>query len=391
MPESEEKPLVVIRSLVYNHEPYLRDCLEGFVMQQTTFPFVAVVHDDCSTDGSAAILREYAEKYPHIIKPVYETENQYSKPGKPLRRIMDEACGKYGAKYYALCEGDDYWTDPHKLQKQVDFLESHPDYTMVCSDAVVRSPEGDLTEEELERIGWPRYCKECDIPTEDTITKGGWLIHTASIVYRQGLRNDYPEACRNRLAGGDIQLQIFAALKGKIHYFHEKMVVYRRGSGSASWTNTAMQKQDAGIIKSWESDLDMYESLNIYSRGKYEKEFHIGAIKCIAWHMVLNPHLMAKAMPRVGKAFLYCNLEPWYGNGNDKGIGSFLQHKFLKWCYHPYYPLPEYNFLLRPFLRLFFIIKGPRRTFHIGPIGLVSFVRQANGKDAVFVLGKRVK
>lgn len=95
MPESEEKPLVVIRSLVYNHEPYLRDCLEGFVMQQTTFPFVTVVHDDCSSDNSASIIREYAEKYPHIIKPVYETENQYSKHDGSLRRAMDEACGKY--------------------------------------------------------------------------------------------------------------------------------------------------------------------------------------------------------------------------------------------------------------------------------------------------------
>ena len=69
MPESEEKPLVVIRSQVYNHEPYLRDCLKGFVMQQTTLTFVAVAHIDCSTDNSAAIIREHAGKYPHIIKP----------------------------------------------------------------------------------------------------------------------------------------------------------------------------------------------------------------------------------------------------------------------------------------------------------------------------------
>lgn len=72
-------PIVAIRCTVFNHEPYLRDCLEGFVMQQTNFPFVAIVHDDASTDGSAAIIREYAEKYPHIIKPIFETENQFSK------------------------------------------------------------------------------------------------------------------------------------------------------------------------------------------------------------------------------------------------------------------------------------------------------------------------
>lgn len=122
-------PLVSIRCLVYNHEPFLRQCLDGFVMQQTTFPFEAIVHDDVSTDGSAAIIREYAEKYPDIIKPIYETENQYCKHDGSLRRVMDAAIHP-AAKYVAVCEGDDFWTDPHKLQLQVDFLESHPDYSL---------------------------------------------------------------------------------------------------------------------------------------------------------------------------------------------------------------------------------------------------------------------
>lgn len=122
-------PLVTIRCTVYNHEPFLRQCLDGFVMQETTFPFEAIVHDDASTDGSAAIIREYAEKYPHIIKPIYETENQYRK--NTIGKIMDAAMHPM-SKYIALCEGDDYWTDPLKLQKQVDFLETHLDYSL-CS------------------------------------------------------------------------------------------------------------------------------------------------------------------------------------------------------------------------------------------------------------------
>ena len=129
MKENSVNPLVAIRCITYNHEPYIRDALEGFVMQQTNFPFVAIVHDDASTDGTAAIIREYAEKYPDIIKPIYETENQYSKRDGSLDRIMDEACEATGAKYIALCEGDDYWTDPLKLQKQVDFLESNNSYS----------------------------------------------------------------------------------------------------------------------------------------------------------------------------------------------------------------------------------------------------------------------
>ena len=130
-----EKPVIVtIRCLVYNHEPYLRQCLDGFVMQKTNFRFEAIVHDDASTDGSAAIIREYAEKYPEIIKPIIETENQYSKHDGSLRKIMiDHTRGKY----IAICEGDDYWIDPLKLQKQVDFLEKNPEYGLVYTKAII--------------------------------------------------------------------------------------------------------------------------------------------------------------------------------------------------------------------------------------------------------------
>ena len=127
----KESPLVSIRCLVYNHGPYLRQCLDGFVMQKTNFAFEAIVHDDASTDNSAEIIREYAEKYPDIIKPIYETENQYSKKDGSLNRIMIEAIHP-DAKYIAMCEGDDYWIDPLKLQKQVDFLEKNPDYVYSC-------------------------------------------------------------------------------------------------------------------------------------------------------------------------------------------------------------------------------------------------------------------
>lgn len=131
------KTLVAIKCLVYNHEPYLRDCLEGFVMQQTNFPFVAIVHDDASTDGSAAIIREYEEKYPDIIKPIYETENQYSKHDGSVGRIVDAAIDDTGAKYVAMCEGDDYWTDPLKLQKQVNILEADESLMLCCTNCSV--------------------------------------------------------------------------------------------------------------------------------------------------------------------------------------------------------------------------------------------------------------
>lgn len=114
--DNTEQPMVSIKCLVYNHAPYLRQCLDGFVMQKTNFRFEAIVHDDCSTDGSQEIIKEYAAKYPDIIKPIYETENQYSKHDGSLSRIIYK---HIRGKYIAHCEGDDYWTDPNKLQLQV--------------------------------------------------------------------------------------------------------------------------------------------------------------------------------------------------------------------------------------------------------------------------------
>lgn len=148
----KNNPLVSVLCLVYNHEPYLRQCLDGFVMQKTDFGFEAIVHDDASTDNSAAILREYAEKYPDIIKPIYEVENQYRKG--TLRAIMDNAVSD-SSKYIALCEGDDYWTDPHKLQKQVDFLESHPDYGMCFTNFNILRENGQLEKSVLGQKGRP--------------------------------------------------------------------------------------------------------------------------------------------------------------------------------------------------------------------------------------------
>lgn len=131
--ERSDHPLVVIWSLVYNHKPYLRDFFQGILMQQTNFRFILIVHDDKSTDGSTDIICEYAEKYPDIIKPILESENQYSKKDGSIDRIMYEAISSSGAKYIAFCEGDDYWSDPLKLQMQVDFLQSHIDYGMCYS------------------------------------------------------------------------------------------------------------------------------------------------------------------------------------------------------------------------------------------------------------------
>lgn len=123
--------LVTVCCTTYNHESYVREAIESFLIQETEFPFEIIIHDDASTDGTAAIILEYAERYPRLIRTIIQTENQYSKAGLINPRfVFPKATGKY----LALCEGDDYWMDRRKLQKQVTFLENNPDYVITYSD-----------------------------------------------------------------------------------------------------------------------------------------------------------------------------------------------------------------------------------------------------------------
>lgn len=117
--QKDDRPIMVpyvVRYIIMM--PYLRKCLDGFVMQQANFRFEVIVHDDASTDGSAIVIREYATKYPDIIKPILQTENQYSKHDGSIRRIMESRCV---GKYIAICEGDDYWTSPDNCKNRWTF------------------------------------------------------------------------------------------------------------------------------------------------------------------------------------------------------------------------------------------------------------------------------
>lgn len=127
--------IISIVCTTFNHEKYIAQALDGFIIQQTSFPFEIIVHDDASTDNTAQIIREYELKYPDLFVSIYQSENQYSK--KDVNIWTDITFPKARGKYIAICEGDDYWTDPYKLQKQVDFLEKNTDYNLVYSLAKV--------------------------------------------------------------------------------------------------------------------------------------------------------------------------------------------------------------------------------------------------------------
>ncbi len=215
-------PLVSIRCTVYNHEPFLRQCLDGFVMQQTTFPFEAIVHDDASTDGSAAIIGEYAEKYPDIIKPIYETENQYSKHDGSLAKIMNAAIHP-AAKYIALCEGDDYWTDPQKLQIQVDFLETHPDYSFSVHEYKVWNEV--KKEFEPHQIEFLKGVNGNLTLTLDDYATRVLFTRTLTSVYRKSAL----EKSKHKQYDAKFDLSLFYALmtQGKCYLINRPMGVYR--------------------------------------------------------------------------------------------------------------------------------------------------------------------
>jgi len=260
---NEKTPLVVIRCTIYNHEPYLRDCLEGFVMQQTNFPFVAIVHDDASTDGSAAIIREYEEKYPEIIKPIYETENQYSKNDGSLTRIMNEAIGATGAKYVAMCEGDDYWIDPLKLQKQVDFLERHSEYVMCFHNVEVLS---NVEEEKklFEHLETRSYI--------DVELMNKWTLPTCSVLYRTKILNSKFNA--KKIVLGDIFMFLRLAQAGKLYCINEKMAIYRRISNGVSTLNKNIQVE-----------LSMYKKIakQYFYMSKYFRTNLSVSYICLQW------------------------------------------------------------------------------------------------------------
>ncbi|MET3019167.1 glycosyltransferase [Flavobacterium hydatis] len=128
---NDTKPVVSILCDTYNHEGFIKETLEGFLSQVTTFPFEIIIHDDASTDKTAIIVKEFVDRYPLIIKPIFEKENQYS---KKVNFWSDLTFPMAQGKYIALCEGDDYWIDSSKIQKQVDFLESNDDYVITWTD-----------------------------------------------------------------------------------------------------------------------------------------------------------------------------------------------------------------------------------------------------------------
>jgi glycosyltransferase involved in cell wall biosynthesis len=212
--------IVSICNITYNHESYIAEAIDSFLMQETDFPFEVLISEDCSTDNTASIIREYEKKYPNIIKPIYHKENQYSK-GIKMNPTFNFPRAK--GKYIALCEGDDYWTDPLKLQKQVDFLEVNSEYI--------------ITYHEVRKINESNefiiYSSSVNYDVDqDDLKTGEKYIQTCTVVFRN-VPLQYTGGLKKAFAG-DIVLWHLLSFLGKSKYIENiDYAVYREHQNGA--------------------------------------------------------------------------------------------------------------------------------------------------------------
>lgn len=214
--KSNDIVMVSIICITYNHEAYIREAIESFLMQKTNFAFEIVIHDDCSTDGTGDIVREYAEKYPNLIKAIIQKENQYSQNIPFMAKYMYPISK---GKYFAICEGDDYWIDPYKLQKQVDAMEKHPEVD-ACTHKQVQYHA--ITHEKLAVKS--HGDKARILPLRDVIIGEGGYVGTNTMLYRRDVLVSPLPFCK--FMSYDYTWQIQGALKGGILYLPECMSAY---------------------------------------------------------------------------------------------------------------------------------------------------------------------
>lgn len=234
----ETVPLVSILCAAYNHEPFIRDAIEGFLIQETTFPVEIIIHDDASTDRTPAIIRKYEARHPGLFFTICQKENQYIKRDGTIGRLMHS---KKRGKYIAICEGDDFWTDPLKLQKQTDYMEEHDECSMCFHGASVIAPAH--LRHKLKLFG---HLEERDYTGAEILRK--WTVPTASVMYRSEFATLLDTKPRHPdILYGDIIVFLTLAEQGKLHCINQKMSVYR--IHEKSLTNTGDSRKQLLFIK----------------------------------------------------------------------------------------------------------------------------------------------
>lgn len=225
---NEEEPIMVsVICNCFNHEKYIEQCIESLCNQLVDFNVEILVHDDASSDNSKNIIRNLAKKYKNI-KPILQEQNQYSKGCSISRDIQ---IPRASGKYISYCEGDDCWSNPLKLKKQIDFLEKNPDYSAACHNTVIfengKTRVLNTTNEERDFL-------LCDVLDSNEKSR----FHLSSFIVRKDILNLklFEKWSKNLCGIGDLPLFIYAAAKGKIKYFPFFGSIYRKFSTTFSWS-----------------------------------------------------------------------------------------------------------------------------------------------------------
>ena len=250
---AEKECMVSVLCTAYNHEEYIAQTLQCIVDQQTDFAFELLVNDDASTDGTAAIIRKFEEKYPHIIRAFYQKDNLYSQHKNAYEAVL---FAESRGKYIAFCEGDDYWSDMTKLQRQVDFMEDHPEYSGCVHDTMRHYCLGNAPDKRL--IG-----RDDDFdPDIDKIARGtSYSWHTSSILAKAWLFSELPEYFHIGWdhAFLDHPIGLWMMFNGPVHYIGRCMSVYRLDSSPSAWS-TGVDGQYEKLRKYTEGECRVLES-----------------------------------------------------------------------------------------------------------------------------------
>lgn len=241
-------PLVSISCISFNHHNYIRDAIEGFLMQETTFRVEILIHDDASTDGTSEIIKVYEQKYPNLIKPIIQKENQYSQGVRGMSKTFNYPRAK--GKYFSLCEGDDFWTHRHKLQLQVDFLEKNPDYSMCYTNYDICDENGIIVQNAVVPEEKRRHLDHYEV-LEFTTPK----TLTSMVRGELALKNPLSHI---KVPNGDTLNTAFYSSVGDVGFINEVTGVYREHSGGI-WSLLGMAKQRENQLKTFTIMLDLFQ------------------------------------------------------------------------------------------------------------------------------------